>query len=153
MLRVLVMSRKSTKVYPNVWKSEKMREVSASAKLLGIYFLTSPFYCMVGIYEQPKERIRKHTGLSHKELDQTFAKLIGVGFVRYDDATEVVWVVDMAVSQVSDGRLSESQEKEVLNELARLSIECQFPFVDEFIQLYIERYPFLPRDAEELCFV
>lgn len=108
---------------------------------------------MVGIYEQPKELILKHTGLSHEGLDQAFSELIRVGFVRYDDATEVVWVVDMAVSQVSDGRLSDSQEKGVLNELARLSIECQFPFVDEFIQHYRERYPFLPRDAEELCFV
>ena len=146
-------SRKFAKVYPNVWKSEKMRNVGASAKLLAMYFLTSPSYCMVGIYEQPKELIRKHTGLSHEGLDQAFSELIRAGFVRYDDATEVVWVVDMAVSQVSEGRLSESQEKGVLNELARLSIECQFPFVDEFIQHYRERYPFLPRDAEELCFV
>ena len=59
----------------------------------------------------------------------------------------------MAVSQVSDGRLSGSQEKGVLNELARLSIECQYPFVEEFIQHYKTRYPFLPGDAEELCFV
>ena len=146
-------SRKFAKVYPNVWKSEKMRNVGASAKLLAMYFLTSPSYCMVGIYEQTKELIRKHTGLSHEGLDQAFSELIRVGLVRYDDATEVVWVVDMAVSQVSEGRLSESQEKGVLNELARLSIECQFPFVDEFIQHYRERYPFLPRDAEELCFV
>ena len=108
---------------------------------------------MVGIYEQPKELIRKHTGLSHEELDQAFAELIGVDFVRYDDATEVVWVVDMAVSQVSDGRLSGCQKTGVLNELARVSIECQFPFVEEFIQHYKTRYPFLPCDAEELCFV
>jgi len=146
-------SRKFAKVYPNVWKSEKMRNVGPSAKLLAMYFLTSPSYCMVRIYEQPKELIRKHTGLSHEGLDQAFEELIRVGLVRYEDATEVVWVVDMAVSQVSDGRLSESQEKGVLNELARLSIECQFPFVDEFIEYYRERYPFLPRDAEELFFV
>ena len=146
-------SRKFAKVYPNVWKSEKMRNVGPSAKLLAMYFLTSPSYCMVRIYEQPEELIRKHTGLSHEALDQAFEELIRVGFVRYEDATEVVWVVDMAVSQVSDGRLSESQEKGVLNELARLSIECQFPFVDEFIEYYRERYPFLPRDAEELFFV
>ena len=146
-------NRKFAKVYPNVWKSKKMRSVGASAKLLAMYFLTSPSYCMVGIYEQPKELIRKHTGLSHERLDQAFSELIRVDFIRYDDTTEVVWVVDMAVSQVSDGRLSDSQEKGVLNELARLSIECQFPFVDEFIQHYRERYPFLPGDAEELCFV
>ena len=49
------MSRKFAKVYPNTWKSKKMRAVSSNAKLLGMYLLTSPFYCMVGIYEQLRE--------------------------------------------------------------------------------------------------
>ena len=145
------MSRKFAKVYPNVWKSKKMRKVSAKAKLLAMYFLTSPSYCMVGIYEQPQELIRKHTGLSLDALDQALQELFEVDFIRYDYDTEVVWVVDMALSQVADGRLSEKQQKGVINELARLSIECQFPFVDEFIEYYKSKYDFLPHDSDELC--
>ena len=138
------MSRKFAKVYPNVWKSKKLREVSAKAKLLAMYFLTSPSYCMVGIYEQPQELIRKHTGLNQDHLDQAMHELFEVDFIRYDYNTEVVWVVDMALSQVADGRLSPSQKKGVINELARLSIECQFLFVDDFIQHYGNKYEFLP---------
>ena len=144
------MSRKFAKVYPNVWKSKKMREVSAKAKLLAMYFLTSPSYCMVGIYEQPQELIRKHTGLSQEALDQALHELFEVDFVRYDYETEVVWVVDMALSQVADGRLSERQQKGVINELARLSIECQFPFLSELITYYKEKYEFLPHGPDEL---
>ena len=146
------MNRKFAKVYPNVWKSKKLREVSAKAKLLAMYFLTSPSYCMVGIYEQPQELIRKHTGLNQDHLDQAMHELFEVDFIRYDYNTEVVWVVDMALSQVADGRLSPSQKKGVINELARLSIECQFPFVDEFIQHYGNKYEFLPPAEDELYF-
>ena len=146
------MSRKFAKVYPNVWKSKKLREVSAQAKLLAMYFLTSPSYCMVGIYEQPQELIRKHTGLNQDHLDQAMHELFKVEFIHYDYDTEVVWVVDMALSQVADGRLSPSQKKGVINELARLSIECQFPFVDDFIQHYGNKYEFLPPAEDELYF-
>ena len=146
------MSRKFAKVYPNVWKSKKLRDVSAKAKLLAMYFLTSPSYCMVGIYEQPLELVRKHTDLNKDTLDQAMTELIKVDFIRYDYDTEVVWVVDMALSQVADGRLSPSQQKGVINELARLSIECQFPFVDDFIQHYGNKYEFLPPAKDELCF-
>jgi hypothetical protein len=58
----------------------------------------------------------------------------------------------MALSQVADGRLSPSQKKGVINELARLSIECQFPFVDDFIQHYGNKYEFLPPAEDELYF-
>ena len=146
------MSRKFAKVYPNVWKSKNFRDVSAKAKLLAMYFLTSPSYCMVGIYEQPLELVRKHTGLNKDTLDQAMTELIKVDFIRYDYDTEVVWVVDMALSQVADGRLSPRQQKGVINELARLSIECQFPFVDDFIQHYGNKYEFLPPAKDELCF-
>lgn len=146
------MSRKFAKLYPKVWKSKKLREVSEKAKLLAMYFLTSPSYCMVGIYEQPQELIRKHTGLNQDNLDQAMHELFKVDFIHYDYDTEVVWVVDMALSQVADGRLSPSQKKGVINELARLSIECQFPFVDDFIQHYGNKYEFLPPAEDELYF-
>jgi hypothetical protein len=144
------MSRKFAKVYPNTWKSKKMRAVSSNAKLLGMYFLTSPFYCMVGIYEQLREVALKHTGLSDEDFDQALYELKEVDFVRYDEDIEVVWVVDMAMSQVSDGGLSEKQKKGVINELNRLHRECQFPFVDAFMAHYRGRYNFLPETPEDL---
>ena len=144
------MSRKFAKVYPSIWTSKKMRAVSSNAKLLAMYFLTSPFYCMVGIYQQLPEITCKHTGLSDEDFDQALHELKEVDFVRYDEDTEVVWVVDMAMSQVSDGGLSQPQQKGVLNELTRLHCECQFPFVDEFMAHYRERYDFLPETPEDL---
>jgi hypothetical protein len=144
------MSRKFAKVYPNTWKSKKMRAVSSNAKLLGMYLLTSPSYCMIGIYEQEKELACKHTGLSNKEFASALHELQETDFVQYDEDTEVVWVVDMAMSQVSDGRLSERQQKGVINELTRLHCECQYPFVADFMEHYRDRYDFLPETPEDL---
>lgn len=119
-------------------------------KLLAIYLMSSPTYCMVGIYEQPCELIRKHLRMTDEQVKSAIEELIASDFIAYDHETEVVWVVDMALSQVSDGRLSEMQQKGVINELARLEIECEFPFVDEFIRHYKPKYPFLPESTEDL---
>jgi len=149
----MIMSRKFAKVHPNRWKSKKIRELTAHAKLLAMYFLTSPFYCMVGIYEQSKEVAYKHTGLSKDEFAKALNELQKVDFARYDEETEVVWVVDMALSQVADGKLSEKQQKGVINELARLHIECDFPFVSDFIEHYKKAYTFLPSSTDELHWI
>lgn len=144
------MSRKFAKIRPNLWKSEKMRNLSPNGKLLAMYLLTSPAYSMIGIYEQSKVVAQKHTGLSVGDFDAALAELQAIDFVRFDEETEVVWVVDMALTQIADGGLSEQQRKGVINELTRLKAECQFPFVDEFINYYREKYPFLPSDSHEL---
>ena len=146
------MIRKFAKIRPDLWKSEKMRALTPNGKLLAMYLLTSPFYCMVGIYEQSKAVAQKHTGLSVEAFAAALAELQAINFVRFDEETEVVWVVDMSLTQVADGKLSGPQQKGVINELCRLEIECQFPFVNEFIDRYKQVYPFLPDKAEELSF-
>ena len=146
------MSRKFAKIRPNLWKSEKMRSLSPTGKLLAMYLLTSPTYSMIGIYEQSKVVAQKHTGLLIDDFNAALAELQAIDFVRFDEETEVVWVVDMSLTQVADGKLSGPQQKGVINELCRLEIECQFPFVNEFIDRYKQVYPFLPDKAEELSF-
>ena len=146
------MSRKFAKIRPNLWKSEKMRSLSPTGKLLAMYLLTSPTYSMIGIYEQSKVVAQKHTGMLVEDFNAALAELQAIDFARFDEETEVVWVVDMALTQVADGKLSEPQQKGVINELCRLELECQFPFVNEFIDRYKAVYPFLPDKAEELSF-
>lgn len=146
------MSRKFAKIRPNLWKSEKMRSLSPTGKLLAMYLLTSPTYSMIGIYEQSKVVAQKHTGMLVEDFNAALAELQAIDFIKYDEETEVVWVVDMALTQVADGKLSGPQQKGVINELCRLELECQFPFVNEFIDRYKPVYPFLPDKAEELSF-
>ena len=146
------MSRKFAKIRPNLWKSEKMRSLSPTGKLLAMYLLTSPTYSMIGIYEQSKVVAQKHTGMLVEDFNAALAELQAIDFIKYDEETEVVWVVDMVLTQVADGKLSEPQQKGVINELCRLELECQFPFVNDFIDRYKPVYPFLPDNAEELSF-
>ena len=144
--------RKFAKIYPYIWKSEKLRKASKEGKLLALYLLSNPYYCMVGIYELPMEFVKKDTGLSAQEAKKAMDELRELDFLRYDEVTEVVWVVDMAMSQVADRRLNEKQQTGVMNELSRLHLECDFPFVDEFISRYKSEYKFLPDNADELCY-
>lgn len=114
--------------------------------------MTAPRYSMVGIYECPRYFMKKYTGLSGEESSAALDELITKDFCRYDDVTETVWVVDMAMTQVADGNLSPQQEVGVINELTRLHVESEYPFVDEFIARYKQRYPFLPCSVDELCY-
>ena len=140
--------RKFAKIQPTIWKSQKFRSASPAAKLLGMYMLTAPYYCMVGIYELPRFFMQKDTGLSLGDLDSALSELIELDFCKYDDDTEVVWVVDMALSQIADRNLSPNQMTGVINELSRLYLDCEYPFVNEFLEKYKTAYPQLPGIAD-----
>jgi hypothetical protein len=59
--------------------------------------------------------------------------------LKFDAETDVVWVIDSAVSQVSRGALSEPQLKGVINGLNHL-YEDAFSLVDEWVERYGGRY-------------
>ena len=91
---------------------------------------------MVGVFYQPLALVAKHTGLEHDFVETVVAELENLDYLAYDHDLEVVWVKDIATSQVNGQRaLSESQRKGVMNELTRL-YEDNFPFVEEWIDLH-----------------
>jgi hypothetical protein len=94
---------------------------------------------MVGIYRIGKHYMAKDTGLTSEETEAALNELIQKEYCRYDEATEVVWVVDMALSQVADNPNSK-QLAGVQNELVRIHSDYEYPFVKEFLELYGERF-------------
>ena len=102
-----------------------------------------------GIGKHKSIFILKETGLNKNELEISLGELIENKFICYEDEVEVVWVCSMALSQVSDGNTSPQQRKGVINELTRL-FNDDFPFVQEFLDKYREKYDFLPESQIDL---
>ena len=140
---------KYAKIRPVIWKGKSFSCLSRHGKLLLMYFLTSPRFHMLGIYEAPRAFILKETGLNKNELEISLGELIENKFICYEDEAGVVWVCSMALSQVSDGNTSPQQRKGVINELTRL-FNDDFPFVQEFLDKYREKYDFLPESQIDL---
>lgn len=142
------MARKFAKIKPNIWRSSKFRQMSAEAKLLGIYLMTNDYFQMVGIYRLPRYFMSKDTSLDQVSSEKALNELIALDFCQYDDDSEFIWVVDMALSQVADNP-NAKQLKGAKDELARLH-EDECPFVETFVEKYSVVFS-LP-SAEELCY-
>ncbi len=140
---------KFARIKPGIWETRKMRAASVHAKLIAIYLMTNGYYRMLGIYRIPKHFIEKDTGLSENQVIESLSELAKLEFCFYDDQTEVVWVCDMAMSQVAE-RPNAQQKKGVINELTRMYVDHEYPYVQEFIDKYRKDYSFLPVSADLL---
>jgi len=125
------------KIKPSFWHSKKTVQMDPESKLLAIYLMTSPSFQMVGIYHIPKVTLHSHTGLPLEVIDRCLSALEAIGFLHYDENQQIVWVIDMAATQVADNP-NLKQIKGVRNELARLWEE-ESPFVAEWLERH-KRY-------------
>ena len=127
------MARKFAKIKPAFWRIKKLKNVSVEARLLAIYLMTNEYFQMVGIYRLHPYFMANDTGLTEEQSLIALNELIDCTFCKYDFDEQVVWVVDMAVSQVADNP-NQKQITGVCNELNRLCFEEGLPFAEEFLQ-------------------
>jgi hypothetical protein len=89
------------------WTGEtgkKLRK-DPDAQRLAAYLITSPHANVIGFYWLPIQYAHMETGLSEEGVLGALRRLSEMGFAHYDDALEVVWVVNMAREQlgIADG--------------------------------------------------
>jgi hypothetical protein len=132
-------ARKFAKIKPGIWNSAKFKSLSSDGKLLGMYLMTNSHFQMVGIYQICKHYMSKDTGLTRDQIETTLSELIEKKFCDFNEESEVVWVIDMALSQVADNP-NIKQRAGVQNELVRIHIDYEYPFVKEFLELYGEKF-------------
>jgi len=144
------MARKFAKIKPSFWRMKKLKLLSTDARLLAIYLMTCEHFQMVGIYRLPCYFMSHDTGLNDVAADLALTELVVAGFCCYDYELEVVWVVDMATSQVADNPNSK-QLKGVRDELTRLHFDDEFPFVPEFLSRYAAQFG-LPESCDDLAY-
>jgi hypothetical protein len=67
-----------------------------------MYLMTSPHANMLGLYWVPIMYVAHETGLGMEGASKGLQRAIEAGFCGYDEASEVVWVYEMAKYQVAE---------------------------------------------------
>src|SRR5689334_11865362 len=95
--------REFAKLSPQFWINDRGRQIknlSAEARLIAFYLLTSPHSTMIGIYYLPITFIAHETGFTLEETVKSLRSLIDARFCSYDELLEYVWVHDLAFDQI-----------------------------------------------------
>src|SRR5438128_2861858 len=83
------MASEHYRVSPRYWSGDRSAW-SDREKLLGLYLLTCPHRTTEGLYYLPKGYIGTDLGWTPRQIDEALATLLAVGFVKYDEAAQVV---------------------------------------------------------------
>lgn len=92
------------KVSPHFWTGttgKKLRN-SPEAVIVAMYLMTSPHANMLGLYYMPLLYVAHETGLGFEGASKGLRSACEAGFCSYDEASEMVWVHEMARFQVAD---------------------------------------------------
>lgn len=114
--------RDYAKVSPQFWTGVTGRALrdDPDAIIVAMYLMTSPHANMIGLYHLPKLYLAHETGLTIEGASKGLQRCIEAGFCTFDDASEHVFVHEMARFQIG-ASLSERDKrcKGVENELAK----------------------------------
>lgn len=81
------------KIHTGFWASETMLGLESDARLLAIYLMTSQHTTMLGAFRLPDAYACEDLGWDSKRFQNGLRTLSEAGFVKYDRATKVVWIV------------------------------------------------------------
>lgn len=116
--------RDYAKIAPQFWIGQTGRELKAAgpeAVIVAIYLMTSPHANMIGLYYLPKLYIAHETGLGFEGASKGLVSAIEAGFCTYDEASEHVFVHEMARYQIGDRLKPDDKRcKGVENELEKV---------------------------------
>lgn len=128
------------KVSPQFWigGTGKLLRGNTEAQVMALYLMTSPHASMTGVFHCPVIYMAHETGLSSEGASKGLASLIDVGFCEYDEASESVFVINMAAYQIDDSL--KPDDKRVLG--LRKEVEKMLPtrFQKRFVEVYGERF-------------
>jgi len=97
--------RDYAKISPQFWigsTGRKLREAGPEATIVALYLLSNPHANMLGLYYMPKVFIGHETPLGPEGASKGLQRAIEVGFCGYDEASEVVFVFEMARYQIAE---------------------------------------------------
>lgn len=133
--------REYGKVSPKFWigsTGKALRKHGHHAQLVGLYLITSPHANMLGLFYLPKAFMAHETGLGLEGASKGLQGCIEAGFCRYDEESEMVWVVEMARYQIADSlKDKDLRIKGVQNEYDSIPSN---PYLAGFYDLYADAF-------------
>lgn len=107
-----------------------------------MYLMTSPHSHQSGLYWLPKMYICNEIGLPSEGASKALAWLSEENFCKYDEATEWVWVCEMAAWQIGTGLSAiDKRCKGVQQYLTTLP---ELPFLSAYIDRYADDFHLKP---------
>jgi hypothetical protein len=133
--------RDYSKVSPQFWigaTGKKLRTYGIEAQLVAMYLMTCSHANMIGMYYLPKIYIAHECGLDIEGASKGLLSAIEAGFCSYDEASEVVWVHEMATYQIGE-QLTEKdlRVKGVQNEY---NAQPESPYLKPFFDKYNDKF-------------
>jgi hypothetical protein len=92
-------------VGPGFWNGKTGKALKAKgpeAVIVALYLMTCQHSNMLGLYYVHPAYIAVDTGLGLEGATKGLAGAMEAGFCHFDEASEVVWVVEMAAYQIAD---------------------------------------------------
>lgn len=93
------------KVSPKFWTGKTGKLIKArgsEAVIVAMYLMSSPHSNMLGLYYQPTLYMAHETGLGIEGASKGLHDCIEAGFCAFDEASEMVWVYEMAIYQIAN---------------------------------------------------
>ncbi|TFW15947.1 hypothetical protein [Duganella callida] len=143
--------RDYSKVGPQFWNGRTGKALKAKgseAVIVGMYLMTCQHANMLGLYYLNKAYIAVDTGLGLEGASKGLQWACEVGFCSYDEASEVVWVTEMALYQIGEQlELKDNRCKGVQREYDSVP---ENPFLSAFYERYAKVFHMTNRRVPEV---
>jgi len=97
--------RDFAKLAPQFWigaTGRKLHQNCPEATVVAAYLVSGPHSTMLGLYYLPKIYIAHETGLGIEGASKGLQRAIEAGFCQYDEASEMVFIPEMASIQTAE---------------------------------------------------
>ena len=137
--------RKFAQVSPRFWTGKTGREIRKCGPqpvVLALYLMTAPGSHMSGLYYLPLVTVAHETGIPEGDVGLVVECLEKVGFCEYNDATEHVWVCEMARWQVGETLKERDNRRKTLTEWVANCADSRL--AAQWLRRYSEGYRLSP---------
>lgn len=127
-------------VSPSFWIGEtgKVLRGNAPAQLIALYLMTGPHSTMTGVFHCPIIYISYETGTPLEGASKGLQDLINAGFCEYDEKTETVFVINMALYQIAESlKAGDNRIAGLKKDIARMGSERM---KSRFLEVHGERF-------------
>lgn len=129
--------RDYAKVVPKFWTGQTCKELRARGSegpLVALYLMSSPMSNMLGLFCQPMLYMAHETGLGLEGARKGLRECVESGFCKYDEASETVFVIEMASYQIAtELKASDNRCAGIQKEYESLPDN---PFLSDFFDRY-----------------
>lgn len=129
--------RDHANVSPQFWTGstgKRIREAGRDAQVVALYLVTGPSANMIGLYYLPLPALCHEVGIAPAAARRALRSLDAIGFAYYDDATEYVWLPEMARYQIGPAlKPADHRARWIQTQLQQAH---HVPFVAQFLARY-----------------